>query len=282
VSYLNTIVVCLFCTVSIDAIAHLPYFLCYWPSDTFIRCAYLSKIKTLTSLELCGGGIGDWGCAHLASLHNLTCLNLSQNEGITNRGAAALAALASLKALNLSNTRVNSDALKFFGGLLKLQSLALYGCSDIADSPKLSSLHSELPSLRCLRLNSASNEDGVIEHSNDSDADDEEDDGDGVEDEGEVQEGVLNVDAEYGIEEDDGDDADEDVDDAGADEDEDDMDHDEDLDDDPFNVFYDHVDGDDSVEISDEDSMGDFHDAYNEVESVDSSRSAMDSMNGEI
>lgn len=252
------------------------------PTYPVIRCAYLSKIKTLTSLELCGGGIGDWGCAHLASLHNLTCLNLSQNEGITNRGAAALAALASLKALNLSNTRVNSDALKFFGGLLKLQSLALYGCSDIADSPKLRSLHSELPSLRCLRLNSASNEDGVIEHSNDSDADDEEDDGDGVEDEGEVQEGVLNVDAEYGIEEDDGDDADEDVDDAGADEDEDDMDHDEDLDDDPFNVFYDHVDGDDSVDSSDEDSMDDFHDAYNEVESVDSSRSATDSMNDEI
>ena len=103
------------------------------------------------------------GCAHLATLSNITSLNLSQNESITNRGAASLAALANLKALNLSNTCVNSDALKFFGGLLKLQSLALYGCKDIEDSPRLSSLQSELPSLRCLRLNSASNEDGVIE-----------------------------------------------------------------------------------------------------------------------
>ncbi len=66
--------------------------------------------------------------------------------------------------MNLSNTCVNSDALNFFGGLLKLQSLALYGCKDIEDSPRLSSLQSELPSLRCVRLNSASNEDGVIGH----------------------------------------------------------------------------------------------------------------------
>ncbi|KAL3794113.1 hypothetical protein ACHAW5_010544 [Stephanodiscus triporus] len=105
-----------------------------------LGCVYLSKITSLTSLELCGGGIGDLGCAHLATLPNLASLNLSQNESITNCGAASLAALTNLKALNLSNTSVNSDALKFFGGLLKLQSLALYGCQDIKDSPKLSSL----------------------------------------------------------------------------------------------------------------------------------------------
>lgn len=102
------------------------------------------------------------GCAHIATITNLTSLNLSQNELITNQGAASLAALVNLKALNLSNTAVTSDALNFFGGLLKLQSLALYGNS-MEGSPRLTSLQSELPSLRCLRLNSSWNEDGVIE-----------------------------------------------------------------------------------------------------------------------
>ena len=145
------------------------------------RCAYLSKIKTLTSLELCGGGIADLGCAHLATIYNLTSLNLSQNERITNRGAASLAALSNLKALNLSNTRVNSEALKFFSGLSQLQSLALYGCKDIEDNPKMDSLQSELPLLRCVRLNNANNEDGVIDHGSESEeeAEEEADDADG-------------------------------------------------------------------------------------------------------
>jgi len=148
------------------------------------RCAYLSKIKTLTSLELCGGGIADLGCAHLATIYNLTSLNLSQNERITNRGAASLAALSNLKALNLSNTRVNSDALKFFSGLSQLQSLALYGCKDIEeDNPKMDSLQSELPLLRCVRLNNVNNEDGVIDHGSESEeeeeAEEEADDADG-------------------------------------------------------------------------------------------------------
>ena len=113
---------------------------------------------------MCGGGVADLGCAHLATLSNLTSLNLSQNESITNRGAASLAALSNLKALNLSNTCVTSDAIKFFSNLVKLQSLALYGCKDMEDDPRLDSLQNELPSLRCLKLNSESNEDGVIAH----------------------------------------------------------------------------------------------------------------------
>lgn len=148
-----------------------------------VRCAYLSKIKTLTSLELCGGGVGDLGCVHIATISSLTSLNLSQNESITNRGAASLAALTNLKALNLSNTCVNSDALKFFGGLLKLQSLALYGCKDMVDSQRLNSLQSELPSLRCLRLNTPFDEDGVIDCSIKSE-EDEEDESEDDEDDG--------------------------------------------------------------------------------------------------
>ncbi|KAL9178868.1 hypothetical protein ACHAXT_011841 [Thalassiosira profunda] len=97
---------------------------------TDLGCAYLSKIKSLRSLELCGGGVGDLGCAHIATLSNLTSLNLSQNEGVTNRGAACLAALTNLQCLNLSNTSVSPDALKFFAGLLKLQSLAFASNED--------------------------------------------------------------------------------------------------------------------------------------------------------
>jgi cell division septum initiation protein DivIVA len=117
----------------------------------------------------------------LATIYNLTSLNLSQNERITNRGAASLAALSNLKALNLSNTRVNSEALKFFSGLSQLQSLALYGCKDIEDNPKMDSLQSELPLLRCVRLNNANNEDGVIDHGSESEeeAEEEADDADG-------------------------------------------------------------------------------------------------------
>jgi len=123
------------------------------------------------NLELCGGSIGDLGCAHLGTLSNLESLNLSQNERITNAGAATLATLANLKALNLSNTGVTPDALKFFNGLLKLQSLALYGCKDMIDSPDVDSLQSELPLLKCLRLNGDINEDGIINH-DESDSDD--------------------------------------------------------------------------------------------------------------
>jgi hypothetical protein len=137
---------------------------------------------------LCGGGVGDLGCAHLATIYNLTSLNLSQNERITNRGAASLAALSKLKALNLSNTHVNSEALKFFSDLSQLQSLALYGCKDIEDNPKLDVLQSELPLLRCVRLNGVNNEDGVIDHAGDSEAEEEEEEEeeDGGDGEGEM------------------------------------------------------------------------------------------------
>jgi len=147
---------------------------------TDIGCAHISKIKSLESLELCGGGVGDLGCTLLATLDNLTSLNLSQNERITNRGAAALAALSNLKALNLSNTRVNASALRFFGGLVNLQSLALYGCRGVEDgSLPLDNLQNELPRLKCLRLNPQSDNDGRVNvHDDDSenDSDSEEED----------------------------------------------------------------------------------------------------------
>lgn len=123
-------------------------------------CAHISRIKSLESLELCGGGVGDLGCTLIAGLENLTSLNLSQNERITNPGASALAVLKNLKALNLSNTRV--DAAAHLRLPKSLQSLALYGCRGIEDANGLSLLQTDLPSLKCLRLNSMSNEDGMM------------------------------------------------------------------------------------------------------------------------
>jgi Leucine-rich repeat (LRR) protein len=162
-----------------DGLAHLIHLKNLKSLDIFsgrvtdVGCAHLSKIKSLESLELCGGGVGDLGCTLLASLENLTSLNLSQNERITNRGAAALAALSNLKALNLSNTRVNSTALRFFSSLVKLQSLALYGCRGIENGNGLAKLQSGLPSLKCLRLDSSSEDDGMIHLDPDQESEDE-------------------------------------------------------------------------------------------------------------
>jgi len=125
-------------------------------------CSMISKIKSLESLELCGGFIGDLGCAMLASLENLTSLNLSQNDSITDRGAAALAALSNLRALNLSNTRVTSAALTHFENLAKLQSLALYGCGGLEDFGDIDRFQSQLPTLKCMRLNNGYDESGTV------------------------------------------------------------------------------------------------------------------------
>eukprot|EP00526_Cylindrotheca_closterium_P006869 CAMPEP_0113605442 /NCGR_PEP_ID=MMETSP0017_2-20120614/2331_1 /TAXON_ID=2856 /ORGANISM="Cylindrotheca closterium" /LENGTH=743 /DNA_ID=CAMNT_0000513935 /DNA_START=1382 /DNA_END=3613 /DNA_ORIENTATION=+ /assembly_acc=CAM_ASM_000147 len=125
-------------------------------------CSMISKIKSLESLELCGGLISDLGCAMLASLENLTSLNLSQNDSITDRGAAALSALSNLRALNLSNTRVTSSAFGHFESLTNLQSLALYGCDGLEDYGSIDRLQSQLPTLKCMRLNNGIDEGGTV------------------------------------------------------------------------------------------------------------------------
>lgn len=114
-----------------------------------------------------------FGCTQLAKLDNLTSLNLSQNERITNRGAAALASLSNLRALNLSNTKVTAAALQFLGALSKLQSLALYGCQGVDENTSISLLHNELPSLKCLRLNGNKNND-IVSSEEEEDSDEEE------------------------------------------------------------------------------------------------------------
>lgn len=125
-------------------------------------CAMISKVESLESLELCGGLIGDLGCAMLTSLKNLTSLNLSQNDSITDRGAAALSVLSNLRALNLSNTRVTSAALDHFEKLTKLQSLALYGCNGLENFACIDQFQSQLPTLKCMRLNNGYDEGGTV------------------------------------------------------------------------------------------------------------------------
>jgi len=149
---------------------------------TDIGCAHIAKIESLESLELCGGGVTNIGCAHLAMLKNLSSLNLSQNIRITNTGVSSLVALTKLKALNLSNTRVSAGSLKTLSNLLHLQSLALYGCDDIKNLDQIRAL----PSLKCLRIESSSEDNGKVgedacrninadsDTSTDSDIDDEE------------------------------------------------------------------------------------------------------------
>jgi len=125
-------------------------------------CGHIAKLKTLEALELCGGGIGDLGCSLLACLDNLRSLNLSQNEKITNRGAAALASLSNLTALNLSNTRVTASALRFFSGLKKLESLALYGCNGVDGGSSVSRLQNANPNLKCIRVHTTTEDEGMV------------------------------------------------------------------------------------------------------------------------
>jgi len=143
---------------------------------TDVGCAHIAKIQSLQSLELCGGGVTNLGCAHLATLKNLSSLNLSQNDRITNTGASSLVALTQLKALNLSNTRVNAGSLQVLSNLSHLQSLALYGCNDIHDLDQIRAL----PTLKCLRINDFSEDDGKVEEDScsneNADSDDNDDD----------------------------------------------------------------------------------------------------------
>lgn len=122
-------------------------------------CSHISQMKSLESLELCGGGVGDLGCSLISGLPNLVSLNLSQNQRITNRGAASLAELKNLKTLNLGNTGVTATSLSL---PKSLQSLSLYGCQGINDRNSLTLLQTNLPGLRCLRLNSQKDEDGTM------------------------------------------------------------------------------------------------------------------------
>jgi len=114
------------------------------------------------------------GCQQLSQLTNLTSLNLSQNERITNIGVSSLSQLKKLKALNLSNTSVTSEALPYFKSLLHLQSLAMYGCKGLLNSStEMVSLQRDLPNLKCMRLRVAFDGDGTIDEGENEEIDEE-------------------------------------------------------------------------------------------------------------
>ena len=104
----------------------------------------------------------------MSQLVNLTSLNLSQNERISNSGASYLASLTKLKALNLSNTGVTSDVLPSLKGMLNLQSLAIYGCKGLQGCAQVGKLERDLPNLKCMRLRVASVGDGTIDDDDES------------------------------------------------------------------------------------------------------------------
>jgi len=59
---------------------------------------------------------------------------------------------------------VNSEALIHLSDLMNLKSLALYGCQGMKETNNdmLDRLQSELPNLKCVRLNNGSDYDGII------------------------------------------------------------------------------------------------------------------------
>lgn len=141
-------------------------------------------------------------------LKNLTSLNLSQNERITNIGAVSLSSLTNLKALNLSNTRATADALLYFKGLTHLQSLAMYGCKGIQNCSRVNDLQKDLPNLKCMRLRVCSDGDGTIDDGESDDSEeimyDEDDDGlSFVDDDDEESDRYSNISLDDGAEDDD-------------------------------------------------------------------------------
>jgi len=93
-------------------------------------CSLLSEIKSLKTLELCGGGVGNKGCQALSKIEGLEDLNLSQNDMITDKGGRYLTSLP-LNSLNLSNTRCTSSLLPSLTSIPSLKTLAMYGCKGI-------------------------------------------------------------------------------------------------------------------------------------------------------
>lgn len=126
-------------------------------------CAHVARIPTLESISFCSGGISNTGCFILANMPNLKHVNLSQNYSISNQGAAALAAtLTDLESMNLSNTSVDAGVLRLLTGLPKLHTLAMYGCQGMVNSARVEWFKSNMPSLKVLRIDSVSKNEGTM------------------------------------------------------------------------------------------------------------------------
>ncbi len=102
---------------------------------TDVGLAHLSKLTSLSSLNLRGCKITDTGLAYVAKLTSLSSLNLDWCTKITDAGLAHLSKLTLLSSLNLSMCYTITDAgLAHLSKLTLLSSLNLCYCENITDA----------------------------------------------------------------------------------------------------------------------------------------------------
>ncbi|CAN0208845.1 unnamed protein product [Pylaiella littoralis] len=109
----------------------------------------LTRLPSLTSLEVCSGRLTDRGLYHLSRVKSLTRLNVSQNLGVTAAGVRHVGTLTGLRALNLSSCSVTPASLDSLTDLVHLESLSVYGCR--LEMSDLEQLRGKLPNLRVVR-----------------------------------------------------------------------------------------------------------------------------------
>ena len=109
----------------------------YWPPARIIRLSdpigvegarALATLTNLTSLNLNNNSIGVEGARALATLTNLTSLNLNSNS-IGVEGARALATLTNLTSLDLYRNSIGDEGARALATLTNLTSLDLYNNS---------------------------------------------------------------------------------------------------------------------------------------------------------
>jgi len=84
--------------------------------------------STLTTLEVCGGGVTNRGARQISRLRLLQSLNVSQNPHLGNEGIAALAKLNHLERLNIAGTGVTGKCISALASMQSLRLVSLHGC----------------------------------------------------------------------------------------------------------------------------------------------------------
>lgn len=87
--------------------------------------AQLSKVETLTDLNLAARELTDGDLAHIASLKNLTRLHLENNK-ITDAGLKHIKGMVHLDYLNLYGTQVSDKGLAHLNGMKHLRKVYLW------------------------------------------------------------------------------------------------------------------------------------------------------------
>jgi len=106
--------------------------------------AHLLALPRLQRLSL-GNQISDAGLAYVSQIKTISTLDLN-NSGITNAGLAHLSSLPALKTLNLEGTAITDDALEHIFKLVNLKQIYLRGTRLSADLG-FSRLQEKMPDL---------------------------------------------------------------------------------------------------------------------------------------